>query len=83
MKISVAPHILTYRYVIIAKKILLFDTIASIMRSMLSSVPGTCSVDADDLSVYETAWTENNPDVQPGYELTPGEILHVGQCKEW
>ena len=43
----------------------------------------TCSVDADDLSVYETAWTENNPDVQPGDELSPGEILHVGQCKEW
>jgi len=32
---------------------------------------------------FETAWTDDNSDVQPGDELSPGEILHASECKEW
>lgn len=53
------------------------------MRSVHYSALDTCTVTEDILNPFETASTENNKDVQPGYQLNPGEILHVMDCEDW
>ena len=44
---------------------------------------GTCTATVDQLSPGEIAWTDTNDNVQVGDEIQPGEILHIGDCKEW
>lgn len=45
---------------------------------------GNCTVQKDDLvPAGETAYTDTNPDVKAGDELTQMEILRIGKCREW